>query len=367
MDSSKYSSVHYASYLQLDKLLSAQQMRSALDGKHAHDEMLFIIVHQVYELWFKQIIYEIEAMMDQFGKEEVNERTIGDAVNKLIRVQEILELMIKQIHVMETMSPQDFLEFRDYLFPASGFQSFQFRKLEVLLGLESKQRHTYNKKPFHFPFNEEQKEELKALEDGNSLLQRIEKWLERTPFLQFEGFHFLDQYKEAIDVMFEKEKKAVENEDILSKEAKELRLDILEKSREYFLAVLNKEEFEQKKKAGEFKMSYKAILAALLIKLYSDQPILHMPSRFLGKLLDLDESLTTWRYRHAQMVLRMLGNKVGTGGSSGYDYLMKTVASHQVFTDLHKISTLLLPKSSLPQLPDHLREALAFHFTIQNK
>jgi len=367
MDSSKYSSIHYTSYLQLDKLLSAQKMRSAMDGKHAHDEMLFIVVHQVYELWFKQIIYEVEAMMDHFGKEEVNEMTIGDAVSKLIRVQEILELMIKQIQVMETMSPQDFLEFRDYLFPASGFQSFQFRKLEVLLGLESKQRHTYNKKPFHFPFNEEQKKELVRLENEDSLLQRIEKWLERTPFLQFEGFDFLEQYREAIEAMFDKEKRAVENEDILSREAKDLRLDILEQSREYFLAVLNKEEFDKKKEAGEFKMSYEAILAALLIKLYSDRPILHLPSRFLSKLMDIDESLTTWRYRHAQMVLRMLGNKVGTGGSSGYDYLMKTVVSHQIFTDLHKISTLLLPKSSLPPLPEHLRKALGFHFTVQNR
>lgn len=366
MDSSKYSSVHYASYLQLNKILDAQQMRSALDGKPAHDEMLFIIVHQVYELWFKQIIYEIEAMMDDFGQERVNEMTIGNAVSKLNRVQEILELMIKQIQVMETMSPQDFLEFRDYLFPASGFQSFQFRKLEVLLGLESHQRKTYNNKPYHAPFQEEQVQELMDIEQGDSLLERIEKWLERTPFLQFEGFHFLEQYKQAIDDMFEREKMAIRNESMLSDETKQMRLEILEKSKDYFLAVLDKDKFEQKKAEGQFKMSYKAILAALLIKLYSDQPILHLPSRFLSKLMDIDESITTWRYRHAQMVLRMLGNKVGTGGSSGFDYLMKTVMHHQVFTDLHKISTLLLPKSSLPVLPDHLVEALGFHFTRQN-
>lgn len=363
MTDSKYSSIHYAEYLNLDKILHAQHMRSEQHGHPAHDEMLFIIVHQVYELWFKQVIYEMQSVMRDLSNENVNENSIGVAVKRLNRVQEILQLMIQQVHVIETMSPQDFLEFRDYLFPASGFQSFQFRKLEVIMGLTSPERKNYNKKPYHFPFNEDQTAELEQLEKEDSILQLVEKWLERTPFIQFEGFDFLKQYESAIDEMFDKEKEAVENEDILSREAKDMRIKIIDDSKKYYQAILDKNLYEDRKKEGEFKMSYKAMIGALLIKLYDEQPILHLPSRFLSKLMDIDESLTTWRYRHAQMVLRMLGNKVGTGGSSGYDYLMKTVVHHQIFTDLHKISTLLIPKSQLPKLPDHLERILGFAYS----
>ncbi len=363
MDSSKYSSIHYADYLQLDKVIDAQTMRSEQAGEPAHDEMLFIIVHQVYELWFKQIIYEIQAIMKDLDDELIDEISIGFAVKKLDRVQKILQLMIQQIHIIETMTPQDFLEFRDYLFPASGFQSFQFRKLEVILGLRSHERKAYNNKPYHFPFNEEQTEELIRLEKADSILQLVEKWLERTPFIQFEGFDFISQYRKTIKKNFEKEKAAVEREDILGREAKDIRIEILNQSEKYYSAITDKDEFDKKREAGEFKMSYKAMLGALLIKLYDDEPILHLPSRFLSKLMDIDESMTTWRYRHAQMVLRMLGNKVGTGGSSGYNYLMKTVSNHQIFTDLHKISTLLIPKSDLPELPQGLKEILGFSFS----
>lgn len=363
MDSSKYSSIHYTEYLQLEKILNAQEMRSALDGNPAHDEMLFIVVHQVYELWFKQIIYEIQAIMKDLDDEQIDETSIGFAVRKLDRIQKILQLMIQQIHIIETMTPQDFLEFRDYLFPASGFQSFQFRKLEIILGLQSHERKNYNKKPFHFPFNDEQTKELQRLEKADSILELVEKWLERTPFLQFEGFDFIQQYRETLRKNFEKERQAVENETILEREAKDMRLKIIDESEKYYTAIIDKDEFERKKQEGEFKISYKAMLGALLIKLYDDEPILHLPSQFLSKLTDIDESMTTWRYRHAQMVLRMLGNKVGTGGSSGYNYLIKTVSHHQIFTDLHKISTLLIPKSDLPELPEHLKKALSFRFS----
>jgi tryptophan 2,3-dioxygenase len=112
-------------------------------------------------------------------------------------------------------------------------------------------------------------------------------------------------------------------------------------------------------------MSYDATIAALFINLYRDEPILHLPFRLLVTLTEIDEALTTWRYRHAQMVMRMIGNKIGTGGSSGHAYLHKTAEKHHIFKDLHAIATLLIPRSELPELPKHLKEQLDFNFKHQ--
>lgn len=122
---------YYADYLQLDKILNAQSLRSAEYGKPAHDEMLFIIVHQTFELWFKQILHELDSVRAMFRAERIDEKNIGVAVSRLLRITEIQKVMISQFQILETMTPLDFLEFRDLLSPASGFQSVQFRLLEI--------------------------------------------------------------------------------------------------------------------------------------------------------------------------------------------------------------------------------------------
>ena len=100
----KYATIHYQKYLQLDEILNAQTLRSAALEKPAHEEMLFIIVHQVYELWFKQIIHELESVIEVFADNEVIESSLGVAIGRLNRVEEILKLMVKQIGIMETMT-----------------------------------------------------------------------------------------------------------------------------------------------------------------------------------------------------------------------------------------------------------------------
>ena len=105
------------------------------------------------------------------------------------------------------------------------------------------------------------------------------------------------------------------------------------------------------------------MIAALLINLYRDEPVLHQPFKFLEALTEIDQLITSWRYRHAHMVLRMLGKKVGTGGSSGHEYLKKTAEKHSIFSDLYNISTLLIPRSDLPDLPESLKKSLGFHFS----
>ena len=103
----KYTTIHYHSYLELDKVLGAQILRSEKVGKPAHEEMLFIITHQAYELWFKQINHEVKSVVDKFSKNEVDERSLSTAIGRLDRVEKILALLIKQIGVLETMTPLD--------------------------------------------------------------------------------------------------------------------------------------------------------------------------------------------------------------------------------------------------------------------
>jgi len=362
----KYSTIHYRNYLGLDKILNAQELRSAqLEDEPAHEEMLFIIVHQVYELWFKQIIHELESVLDLFDKENIDEKNIGTSVNRLERVIEIQKLLVAQIRVIETMTPLDFLDFRNYLFPASGFQSLQFRMVENLLGLPEESRLTYNGCPYFSVFSEPNQQLLQDISSNRTLFDAMEHWLERTPFLQIGDFNFLELYKKAVAKMIEKEEKAIKSSEYLNTQEMEMRLQMLGNTDTYFESVLDEQKHKERIAKGELRMSYKATIAALLINLYRDEPLLHLPFRLLNCFIEIDDGMTTWRFRHSQMVQRMLGNKIGTGGSSGFAYLRETAIKHPIFKDLHNISTLLIPRSELPELPDEIKKALGFYFTSQ--
>lgn len=364
--SGKLTSVHYHSYLQLDKLLDAQHPRSKeVEKVTAHDEMLFIIMHQVYELWFKQIIHELNSISLMFEDELMDEREISTAVHRLERIVEIQKLLIEQINVMETLTSMDFLDFRQYLFPASGFQSLQFRMVENLLGLKTEQRLTYNNLPYDVVFGDDQKKQLQESLERKSLLTQVIEWLERTPFLEFSKFNFLESYKLAVERMLEKEREAIRGSDILSEEVKQQRLTMIGDTGTYFGAVFDPEKFEEMRQRGEMKFSYKAMLAALFIFLYRNEPILQQPYLLLSRLMDVEEMLTNWRNRHAQMVLRMIGRKSGTGGSSGHQYLKSTAQQHTIFTDLYQVATLLIPRSELPVLPEDLKRHLGFYFSAK--
>jgi len=360
----KYTTIHYHSYLQLDKILGAQKLRSEeLDQNPAHEEMLFIIIHQAYELWFKQIMHELTSVIQMFKNDNVDESNLGTAVGRLNRVIEILKLLVQQIRVLETMTPLDFLDFRNYLFPASGFQSFQFRMVEVMLGLKTEKRLTYHGQHYASVFPEQQQKQLDDIEQAGTLFEVVEAWLERTPFLEFKDFNFLEHYKASVERMLEKERAAIKASAYLTEKEIEMRLTMLGSTDTYFESVLDKTTHKKMMEEGSLRISHKATVAALLINLYRDEPILHNPFNLLMCLVDIDELLTTWRYRHAQMVLRMLGRKVGTGGSSGHDYLHATAVKHHIFTDLHNISTLLIPRSELPELPENVKRELGFHFS----
>ena len=360
----KYATIHYQKYLKLDQLLSAQDLRSVQLNQPAHEEMLFIIIHQVYELWFKQIIHELNSVIEVFADNEVIESSLGVAIGRLNRVEAILKLLVEQIGIMETMTPLDFLDFRNYLFPASGFQSFQFRMVESILGLPEEQRMTYHGQSYSSVFPKEQQEALEKLYKKGTLFDTVNAWLERTPFLKLNDFDFLKLYKKAVQSMIAKEHKAISASEYLSDKEKEMRIKMVGNTNTYFESILDREKYEELVRSGQKRLSYEATFAALFINLYREEPILHLPFQFITSLIDIDNQFTAWRHRHAQMVLRMIGNKMGTGGSSGHEYLRKTSERHQIYTDFHNLATMLIPRSELPLLPKEIKEQLNFHFNV---
>ncbi|MDX9759994.1 MAG: tryptophan 2,3-dioxygenase family protein [Bacteroidota bacterium] len=355
-----YPPLYYSDYLRLDRLLDSQHRKSEEYGQPAHDELLFIIVHQAYELWFKQILFEVDSVITLLSAERVEERHIGTCVSRLRRVTEIQKLLIDQLRILETMTPLDFLEFRDYLFPASGFQSIQFRMLENRLGLKSEARLRYNNAAYHSRVSAEHRAQLIAVEAQRTLFDAIESWLERTPFLESESFRFWESYRAAVRDMLARDRRVIESNPTLGEEEITQQLRELDATADHFAAVLDGERHASMRAEGTWRLSHRATLAALFISLYRDQPILAMPYRLIEALVDIDEMMTTWRYRHALMVHRMIGTKIGTGGSSGYQYLKSTAETHRVFADLTSLSTFLIPRGELPELPDALRARLGF-------
>ena len=360
-----YPPIYYSDYLQLSKLLSSQKLKSNEYGKPAHDEMLFIIVHQVYELWFKLILHELDLVLRMFREEVIDEKNIGVAVAKIQRITEIEKILIDQLRVLETMTPLDFLDFRDFLFPASGFQSYQFRLIENKIGLKSENRIQYSNADYFNTLSLEHRKLILESMENLSLFELVEKWLERTPFLNFEDFSFWDMYKTTVEQMLDGERQVILENKTFSEEKKENQLKQNAVTKEHFEALFSEDKYNELKRKGISRLSLKATLAALFINLYRDEPILHMPFMLLNTILEMDELFTTWRYRHVLMVHRMIGSKLGTGGSSGHKYLMQTVEKHRVFIDLFNLSTYFISRSSLPELPDKLKKELGFYYSSQ--
>ena len=203
--------LNYSDYLKLEDILNSQELKSAERGTPAHDEMLFIIIHQVYELWFKQVLHELDSVLNIFGQEIVVESDVSLAGSRLNRIIEIQKILIDQIRVLETMTAMDFLEFRDDLFPSSGFQSAQFRLLENKFGLLKNERINYGRQDYKNVILDEEKIKVKQSENERSLFELLETWLERTPFLSFEGFSFWEQNSDAVHSMLKKEKTVIYN------------------------------------------------------------------------------------------------------------------------------------------------------------
>jgi tryptophan 2,3-dioxygenase len=250
----KESTVNYVSYLKLDQLLTAQAPLSHAEEGFEHDEMLFIIIHQVYELWFKQMLHELDHLMAQMA---ANKPML--VLQTFRRVLTILKTLVGQIDILETMTPLQFNSFRAFLESSSGFQSVQFRELEFLMG------HKRKTMLAHFPEGLHGKEKLE------------ERY--RQPTLWDAFLHFLHDNGRSIPTEH-----------------------------------LNRDVTEPIKPSAK--------IQAVLIDIYREDPI---TARLCERLLDFDEGLQEWRYRHVKMVARTIGSKQGTGGSAGVKYLESTI------------------------------------------
>ncbi len=348
---------YYGDYLGIDRLLELQKPLSLREGKLiAHDEMLFIIIHQAYELWFKQILHEIAACGEVLSKPAADDDgpDMNMVVHRFRRVVEIWKLLNHQVDVLETMTPLDFLEFRELLHGASGFQSKQFRAIEASLGLkmESRFRPDYYKHTELGGFNAADFAEITAAEEKPSILQMVERWLARAPFFDDEFWtgwsetpaepaqHGASPFWQRYRSLYEQ-----------SLSERDDKPDLLGKFDDIFFHT------------GWGDFSPAALRAALFIMLYRDEPLFRLPFALLNSLIEIDEQLATFRYRHLQMVRRMIGTRVGTGGSSGEQYLQGAVNKNYIFKEVSGVITFLIERCNLPTLPARLHQALRFSFS----
>merc|ERR1719431_2486110 len=336
--------IGYGEYLQLDKILNAQEPQSRLHSEtEVHDEHLFIVTHQAYELWFKQVIFEIDSIRDIFQRASgVDEGEMLEVIKRLQRVVMIIKLLVDQVLILETMTPLDFMDFRDYLSSASGFQSLQFRLLENKIGIKTEHRVRYNQTNYRrvYESHPEQLEKLVATEDEPSLSDLVQAWLERTPGLEGD-FNFPVRYKATIDKIMAESLGKIEAEE--NEAMKTHLMTSYKNKKQQFDSIFDKSVHDALVKRGERRF--------------------HQPHTLLMALMDNDSLITKWRYNHVMLVQRMLGSsQLGTGGSSGYQYLRSTLSErYKVFIDLFNLSTFLVPRNLVPPLTPQMKSTLRTH------
>jgi tryptophan 2,3-dioxygenase len=219
---------------------------------------------------------------------------------------------------------------------ASGFQSTQFKVIEATLGLRMEQRH--GKHYYTSQLRPEHKAMIDALEGKPTLIEHVNAWLERMPFLD-------PQYWPAGEAPFWERLKGTYESSLMPEEKGNMKAWA--------------ERFEQDVQGR--RLSAKAARAAVFIMLYRDEPIFQQPFRFLEALLDIDEHLATWRSRHLNMVRRMIGMRMGTGGSTGSGYLKGALDSHFIFGEIAELSSFLIDRRKLPALPATLTQVMRFN------
>lgn len=352
--------VYYHDYLQLDKIIDAQYPESFKEGnEEAHDEMLFIIIHQAYELWFKQILFELDFVQSIFHKETIddNSEDLNLVRHRLHRIIKILQLLTQQITILDTMTPLDFLEFRNLLIPASGFQSVQFRLIEARLGLSMDHRHAkeYYKRTNEGGFNESDYSEINRTEKNESLLSLINKWLERMPFFNDElWIEYQTEYpRDTFLHPFWSDYRTIYQDG----------LNPGESSKIYdfdYLFFENTNGHSPDKLPAKTDLSPKAMRAALFIMLYRDFPVFQISYQLLDALIEIDNQMGNWRHKHIDMVRRMIGLRMGTGNTSGRGYLEGALSKHYIFKDLSGLSTFLIERKKLPKIPQSVISKLSY-------
>jgi tryptophan 2,3-dioxygenase len=342
--------VYYSNYLALDKILNAQHLESTKNGEPAHDEMLFIVIHQAYELWFKQVLFELDDAISILSQEKLNDNAadLQTVVHRFKRIVTILKVLVQQVDIMETMTPLEFLAFRDALRPASGFQSVQFKIIEAKLGLQFEER--FGQHYYTSQLTEKDVASIKEVEAGKNVLQLLNTWLERMPFFDnstaWQNFdsNATGNLHEKNTHPFWRKYQHIFNAALAEAE---------QKNAAHFATVCFDEEQERR-------LSAKACRAALFIKLYRGYPMLELPFQLLDTLLEVDNMLGNWRYRHMNMVRRMIGTRIGTGGSTGAGYLQGAMDKHYIFREVAQLNSFLINRKQLPNLPQAISAKLGY-------
>ena len=337
----------YGDYLQLPALLELQGENRGVSP----DEMHFIIVHQTFELWFKQVIRELTEVRDILAQDHVPEDDIPRAVDHLGRTTEIFRLMANQWTVLETLTPQGFLAFRDGLGTASGFESYQMREFEILLGLANEDR-LYGMDPistFRKLAKNSQRDAaiLSRLEDvasKPSLSESLMRWVSRTPIMGSLAGNHGDE-----DAVAEYIETHLNSHEKIGKQAAERMsgygASSSEEAAERF-AASHQGAIDFLKPDGNVS---RARAGLLFIESYRELPLLTWPRTLIDAIVELEESMVKWRHSHARMVERIMGRRIGTGGTSGVDYLDAT-SQYRIFKDLWAVRTILVKPDFRPEL-----------------
>jgi tryptophan 2,3-dioxygenase len=355
----RHQEITYWDYLQLDQFLRLQSGLEQDDDQLLADELHFIVVHQVFELWFKLILRELYLARDRMAAPRVREETIPYVVHHLRRVNAIFRLAVEQFSVVETLTPQDFLAFRSKLGTASGFQSLQMREIEALMGLRDEQRVAFGHLDPLLPLEQAAHrtaavatalERVHQARQGITLRTALYAWLYRTPI---HGSHpgdagdteivdtFLQEY---VDALVAQQTMQIEHLLAAGGDAAAVREQFagIRRTAQEFLFAADAPAEEQPR--------LRRIRAGIVfIESYRDLPLLAWPRLLIDTVVEMEELFVLWRTRHARMVERLIGRRVGTGGSSGVDYLDETTR-YRIFTELWAVRTLLVPRSAVPPL-----------------
>ena len=346
----------YGPYLRIDELLACQRPpafeRGFTKGEYRdlihHDEMLFIIIHQAFELWFKQLLHDLGLARDLLGRPDlplqerrVAEEQVPQITELLGRSNEILRLLTEHFTILETLPTTHFLTFRDQLLPASGFQSVQFREFEILGGLKDEDRIQGIGTDYERLLSDEELARLKRRRSEMTLKEAAFAWLARTPVDKIFP-DFAQIFQEAYAGYHADMEAFHAGNPNLGEEARQAASRRLEADRERLRAYLEDHD----------PAVCRAHEAFLLITSYRDESLLRWPYVLLDSVIQFESRVRLFRARHVRAVERIIGSRVGTGGSAGVDYLDEVAREYKIFGDLLEGRTHILDPGRLPSIPN---------------
>ncbi len=350
----------YWDYIKVEEILSLQGGLEGDARKLSNDEVMFITIHQVDELWFRLLIRELVSARDLFVRDPVPEQSLASAVRSVERMITILRMAGEHFALMETLTTRDYLAFRDKLNPASGFQSAQLREIEILAGMNEADRIPLGHEKSYMdmlrdhdggPSSASRRVEAR-LADRPTLRDAVHEWLYRTPiqgstpsqpddaervraFLESYCASHASSAREAMSYALRTSLSDSDRERLAGRYDREIA------GARAFLFADDAPEAERAKVS-------RTRAALVFIESYRELPLLAWPRAVIDGLVAFEQAFVMFRQRHARMVERVIGRRTGTGGSAGVEYLDQTALRYRIFRDIWAVRTLLVQERSLP-------------------